>query len=31
METKYFSEFEPILVNVVNEIKYADIDDGFRY
>ena len=31
MEAKFFPEFEPILVNVVNEMKYADIDDGFRY
>ena len=31
METKYFNEFEPIQVSVVNQVVYDDIDDGFRY
>ena len=31
METKYFSEFEPIDVNVENPVVYGDINDGFIY
>ena len=31
METKYFSEFEPIEVNVENQVVYEDINDGFIY
>ena len=31
MGTKYFSEFEPIEVNVENPVVYGDINDGFIY
>ena len=31
METKYFSEFEPIEVSVENQVVYGDIDQGFIY
>lgn len=31
MGTKYFSEFEPIEVNVENQVIYGDINDGFIY
>lgn len=31
METKYFNEFEPIQVSVVNQVVYNDIDEGFQY
>lgn len=31
METKYFSEFEPIQVSVVNQVVYNDIIAGFIY
>lgn len=31
METKYFSEFEPIEMNVENQVIYGDINDGFIY
>lgn len=31
METKYFNEFEPITISVVNQVVYNDIDEGFQY
>ena len=31
METKYFSEFEPIEVSVENQVVYGDIAQGFIY
>ena len=31
METKYFSEFEPITISVVNQVVYNDITAGFIY
>lgn len=31
MEAKFFSEFEPIQVSVVNEVEYDDIVSGFIY
>ena len=31
METKYFNEFEPIQVSVVNQVVYNDIIAGFIY
>jgi hypothetical protein len=31
METKYFNEFESITINVVNQVVYNDIDEGFQY
>lgn len=31
METKYFNEFEPIQISVVNQVIYGQIDDGFKY
>ena len=31
MGTKYFSEFEPIEVNVENQVIYGDINDGVIY
>ena len=31
MEAKFFSEFEPIQVAVVNSVEYDNIDDGFVY
>ena len=29
METKFFSEYEPIQVSVVSEVVYDDIVSGF--
>ena len=31
METKYFNEFEPITISVVNQVVYNDIIEGFIY
>lgn len=31
MGTKYFNEFEPITISVVNQVVYNDIDEGFQY
>jgi hypothetical protein len=31
MEITYFSEFEPIEMNVENQVVYGDINDGFIY
>ena len=31
MEAKFFSEFEPIQVCVVEEVEYDDIEVGFIY
>ena len=31
MEAKYFSEYEPIQVSVVNQVEYNDIVAGFIY
>jgi hypothetical protein len=31
METKYFNEFEPITISVVDQVVYNDIDEGFQY
>ena len=31
MEAKFFSEYEPIQVNVVSEVVYNDIVEGFIY
>jgi hypothetical protein len=31
METKFFSEYEPIQVSVVRDVEYVNIDEGFRY
>ena len=31
METKYFNEFEPITISVVNQVVCNDITAGFIY
>lgn len=31
MEAKFFSEFEPIQISVVNEVEYDDILSEFIY
>ena len=31
MEAKFFSEYEPIQVSVVNQVVYNDITAGFIY
>lgn len=31
MEAKFFSEYEPIQVSVVNAVEYDDILKGFIY
>ena len=31
MEAKFFNEFEPITISVVNAVEYDDIASGFRY
>ena len=31
MEAKFFNEYEPIQVSVVNEVEYDNIVSGFIY